>query len=431
MDIQGFWGNQLIKFFVVCGREGAQIEPGKSYTQAVTSPFMVTMAALSDVIVDNARSSLCIRVNELEFVLCSLTPGRLEQQPLNLTLVEGETVTFAIKGKNSIHLTGNYILDNDEDDITLENGLEASDMTLHEPSSTVNDDYQPLANVQRELDNALQLLKRSANGNIQNQRKRQKGSHDTLLSTTTPWSVEQQKEIPPAEKDISTSLEQQQGGRHVSESSRRGSQQTSIPPQDQFYSSSANQTPIPEDKSTSNNSMTNKEKGTAGNSTTTKNQPMVRKPTVISNEENTEQNEQGRSKQQSKATTASAENSPRTSISEKGHTIRHLPNGMIVEDIKIGKGAPAGPGNRVGMRYIGKLINGETFDCNVTGPLFKFILGRKQVIRGWDVGVAGMKVGGERKLTIPPKLAYGKRGIPPSIGPGATLIFEIKLLELQ
>ena len=101
-----------------------------------------------------------------------------------------------------------------------------------------------------------------------------------------------------------------------------------------------------------------------------------------------------------------------------------MPNGLVIEDVKIGNGDVAKSGKRIGMRYIGKLTNGKVFDKNVSGRPFNFLLGRGEVIKGWDIGVAGMKVGGERKLTIPAPLAYGKAGAPPDIPRNATLVFE-------
>ena len=78
------------------------------------------------------------------------------------------------------------------------------------------------------------------------------------------------------------------------------------------------------------------------------------------------------------------------------------------------------------MRYIGKLTNGKVFDKNVTGQPFSFKLGQGEVIKGWDIGVQGMAIGGERKLTVPPELAYGAKGAPPDIPKNATLEFEVR-----
>lgn len=82
------------------------------------------------------------------------------------------------------------------------------------------------------------------------------------------------------------------------------------------------------------------------------------------------------------------------------------------------------------MRYVGKLENGKQFDANTGGKPFSFVLGRGEVIAGWDQGLAGMNVGGERRLTIPAKLAYGNQKIP-GIPPNSTLKFDVKLVEVK
>ncbi len=98
-------------------------------------------------------------------------------------------------------------------------------------------------------------------------------------------------------------------------------------------------------------------------------------------------------------------------------------------DLVVGDGAEATPGRRVKVHYTGTLTNGSKFDSSLDrGKPFEFVLGAGQVIKGWDQGVAGMKVGGKRKLTIPPELGYGTRGFPPVIPPSSTLIFEVELL---
>ncbi|MEW5849408.1 MAG: FKBP-type peptidyl-prolyl cis-trans isomerase [Myxococcota bacterium] len=105
---------------------------------------------------------------------------------------------------------------------------------------------------------------------------------------------------------------------------------------------------------------------------------------------------------------------------------------LQIEDIKQGTGKEAKKGNTVVVHYVGTLTNGKKFDSSRDrNEGFDFVLGAGQVIKGWDQGVAGMKVGGVRKLTIPPDLAYGKRGFPPVIPPDSTLIFEVELLEVN
>ena len=108
------------------------------------------------------------------------------------------------------------------------------------------------------------------------------------------------------------------------------------------------------------------------------------------------------------------------------------PSGLIVEDINIGEGAAAAAGQKVTVHYTGWLTNGAKFDSSKDrNDPFVFPLGGGRVIKGWDEGVLGMKVGGKRKLTIPPALGYGARGAGSVIPPNATLVFEVELLGVN
>jgi peptidylprolyl isomerase len=112
---------------------------------------------------------------------------------------------------------------------------------------------------------------------------------------------------------------------------------------------------------------------------------------------------------------------------------RRKPKRLVKEDLKVGDGPAAEPGQVVTVHYVGvSLANGRQFDASWDrGEPFQFQLGAGQVIPGWDEGVAGMKVGGRRQLVIPPRLAYGPQGSPPAIGPNETLVFVVDLLGVQ
>ena len=112
--------------------------------------------------------------------------------------------------------------------------------------------------------------------------------------------------------------------------------------------------------------------------------------------------------------------------------ITKMENGLIIEDTIIGEGEEAKDFNKVIVNYTGKLEDGSIFDSSLKpgrSP-FTFTLGSGSVIKGWDLGVKGMKVGGKRKLTIPSELGYGSRGAGGVIPPDATLIFEVELIEV-
>jgi FKBP-type peptidyl-prolyl cis-trans isomerase FkpA len=107
------------------------------------------------------------------------------------------------------------------------------------------------------------------------------------------------------------------------------------------------------------------------------------------------------------------------------------PSGLEYEDLVVGDGATAEAGQNVTVHYTGWLTNGRKFDSSKDrNEPFVFPLGRGHVIKGWDEGVQGMKVGGTRKLTIPPALGYGSRGAGGVIPPNAMLVFEVELLGL-
>lgn len=113
-------------------------------------------------------------------------------------------------------------------------------------------------------------------------------------------------------------------------------------------------------------------------------------------------------------------------------SVVHGRGDLQTEDLHLGEGDEAVPGKRVVVHYVGTLVDGTVFDSSRSRVQpFEFMLGAGQVIAGWDQGVAGMKVGGKRKLIVPARLGYGRRGAPPKIPGGATLVFEVELIAVR
>jgi FKBP-type peptidyl-prolyl cis-trans isomerase len=109
-----------------------------------------------------------------------------------------------------------------------------------------------------------------------------------------------------------------------------------------------------------------------------------------------------------------------------------LPSGLVYLDLVVGTGAVAEKGMGATVHYTGWLTDGTKFDSSVDRDQpFGFPIGQGRVIKGWDEGVQGMRVGGKRKLTIPPDMAYGEKGYPPVIPPNSTLVFDVELLGLN
>jgi FKBP-type peptidyl-prolyl cis-trans isomerase len=107
------------------------------------------------------------------------------------------------------------------------------------------------------------------------------------------------------------------------------------------------------------------------------------------------------------------------------------PSGLYILDVQEGTGPAVAAGQVAQVHYTGWLVNGKQFDSSVGGAPFEFPVGQGQVIAGWDEGVAGMKVGGKRRLVLPPELGYGDAGAGGDIPPGATLVFDVELLGIR
>lgn len=129
-------------------------------------------------------------------------------------------------------------------------------------------------------------------------------------------------------------------------------------------------------------------------------------------------------------TTKKVDTSAPTKVTTEG---TKTPSGLEYWDIRIGTGEVAKEGSHVRVHYTGWLTNGKKFDSSVdAGKPFDFTIGNGEVIKGWEEGVTGMRVGGKRQLRIPPNLGYGAQGTPGGpIPPNATLIFDIKLLQVE
>ena len=137
----------------------------------------------------------------------------------------------------------------------------------------------------------------------------------------------------------------------------------------------------------------------------------------------------------STSTGAGAEASAGTTAAPKAPAagkVHKLASGLVYEDLVIGNGTMADPGLQVAVNYTGWLTNGTEFDSsNRSGRPYMFTLGAGSVIAGWEQGIKGMRVGGKRKLTIPPDMAYGARGSGDRVPPNATLLFEVELVGVH
>ncbi|ORX48376.1 hypothetical protein BCR36DRAFT_329362 [Piromyces finnis] len=322
---------------------GLKIMPGKTYTQKVEYPFKVTMACLGQEPI-LGRHCLYVRVENQDYMLCSLNFGQNEQQSLNLVFSPGEEIVFHSVGNGPIYLSGMYDVDDYDDDDDMD-----EDEEMYENEEEEDDDEEEDEEIDEE---ELKKLKADAKKTVAQPKKQ------TEKKAAAPAKEEKK----PVEKKAAA--------------------------------------PAKEEK-----------------------KPVEKKAAAPAKEEK-------KPAEKKVAAPAKEEKKPEPAV-EKAPKKKTLQNGLVIEDITVGTGARAKAGKRVGVRYIGKLAkNGKVFDKNTKGAVFKFNLGKGEVIKGWDLGVNGMNVGGVRRLTIPANLAYGSRGAPPDIPPNSTLIFEVKMMTV-
>ncbi|KAL7789467.1 hypothetical protein V8C37DRAFT_386621 [Trichoderma ceciliae] len=298
------------------------------------------------------------------FVLCTLDTERNYQQPLDITVNQGEKVFFVVSGTHTVYLTGNYIMHDDEDG---ENGEDEYDLSPDEleyamgedDSEEESDDLDDLDDPRvTEVDTDEEVPKLIAAEGKKGKNKRaaeEAEGLDELISkaSDTKASKKQQKKLKNNKGEAVAAEEEKDAKKDAKKV--------------QFAK--------------------NLEQGPTGSSEKTK--------------------------QAGKASVA----------------VKNV-QGVTVDDRTIGKGRTVKNGDTVGVRYIGKLQNGQQFDANKKGKPFSFKIGKGQVIKGWDVGIVGMAIGGERRLTIPAHLAYGSKSLP-GIPANSQLTFDVKLLEIK
>ncbi|KAI9640679.1 peptidylprolyl isomerase fpr3 [Ciborinia camelliae] len=320
-----------------------------------------------------------------EYVLCTLDPENHYQQPLDITIGEDETVFFKVTGTHTIYLTGNYVIpdDNghnhhhevydsdDEDDEDYDLSPDEDELELEMDSDASDElDGARITEVDSEEEEAPKLVKADKKG----KNKRSAAELEEAASLDAIIAKEAAAEEPKLSKKQQKKLKKNNG--------------EAAPVKAEEAKKEAKKEAVKDEKADKKVQFAkNLEQGPTGSA------------------------------------------APKVDAKKAGLGVRTV-DGVKIDDKKLGSGPVAKKGNRVGMRYIGKFTDGKVFDSNKKGKPFSFKLGAGEVIKGWDIGVAGMSAGGERRLTIPAHLAYGSKGVP-GIPGNSTLTFDVKLLEIK
>lgn len=397
------------------------------YSQLVPATFKVTMASLGPDVEPSAdsRTTVMLRMEDQDdYALCSLTPGKLEQQPLDLMLKTGENIALRVSGPCAIHLTGYYVHEHEHDDfIDDEEEGECEDCDMAEE---VDGEYDSEEEDEFDSDEAKKMVKkimkskRARRAQIESSTEEDEevseietdgestGSHDEDEEDEEIDSEDIDSEDLEDMSEVDFDSEELDDANEESEESEK-----EVIPKGKRSNVSEKKHEQPEAKKVKTESAPAKPSHT----------PEPAKPVAVPAKKESPAKpaapaaageEQVKAQQPAKQ-----EQQP-----SKKPVVKTLPSGLVIEDILVGSGQKVNPNHRVGISYTGKLQNGKIFDKSKGQDLLYFTVGRGEVIKGMDMGIQGMCVGGKRKLTIPAPLAYGGQS-QPGIPANSTLIFEI------
>ncbi|KAI5955608.1 FPR3 [Candida jiufengensis] len=321
-----------------------------------------------------------------EYIVCTLSPKHQFQQTLDLTITPDEEVYFVVTGSYPIHLTGNYVEHPaDETDEEDEDYDEVDEY----------DDEYDLTPDEDELIHGIDF-------NEEYDDEDDEDDEDEREESAEPGKIEELKDD---EEEVGESKEEPKEKPSPS-SKKRANDETK---ESKKSKKSKNDSSISNDEKKSVQFSKNLEQGPTGS-------------TLV--------NDKKKDKSTKESSKESKDSSKDSSSKDKKFPTKTLLGGVITEDRKIGSGPIAKSNNKVGIRYIGKLKNGKVFDKNTTGKPFSFKLGKGECIKGFDLGVTGMSVGGERRVIIPAKMGYGSQALP-GIPANSELTFDIKLVSLK
>ncbi|XP_018332242.1 46 kDa FK506-binding nuclear protein [Agrilus planipennis] len=397
---------------------GLIMEPKRRYTQVVKKAFHISMASLDITSGNNEPTQVLLTYDGRNYLLCTLQKEKDIQVPLDLNFEEGDEVSFATNGSCHVHLTGYLITDEDEVDEEEDEEEDQKETMINSPENV--------------LKKSLEKKKRKSSGDSSPNDSPKKSKTAQLLEAVNSDSddsddmnfsdilkeegLEEEESGDDEENEEESSDEIAAEGSEDDEKGEDGAEEESSLSDDAF-----------EPEKPKVNGVTPKKKEKKQNQEKTPKQ----------NQQKTPKKELGKTPKEAKSAqkekkTEKGEKTPSKEQSMPQAKKKILEGGVQVQDLVVGNGQLAKPGKLVQVYYEGRLKNNnKVFDSAKQGSGFKFRLGSQEVIKGWDVGIQGMKVGGKRRIVCPPNMAYGQKGSPPVIPSNSTLIFEVELKNVH
>ncbi|XP_060203442.1 peptidyl-prolyl cis-trans isomerase FKBP53 isoform X3 [Lycium barbarum] len=412
---------------------GVELKPGKPFIhnfEQQRGRLHVSQATLGN----GSTNKKCIvqcKVGDKEPIyVCSFLPEKLETCPLHLEFEEDEDVTFSVIGSHSVHLSGFFYGESEDccgngsddyegagsdsdDPIEFEydtededeDGSSDDDFSMYPPS--------PIPNSGVKIEEILEDEKPTdENGTSKKSKKKKNQSNGTDEGNTDSALLESEDE----------------DGFPIS-----------APRESKTKSVRSKKSDGTEDQDTEEEAINEKARDNVDERKGLKKR--VRDDTSKANDQRVTEKKKKKKKnkknqQDDKAavTEQDKKNESQEVEENKPSHVRSFGNGLVIEDLAMGKpdGKRASPGKKIGVRYIGKLKkNGKIFDSNIGKRPFEFRLGIGEVIKGWDVGVNGMRIGDKRRITIPPAMGYGTKGAGRDIPPNSWLVFDVELVNVN
>lgn len=373
---------------------GLILKTNKKYSQTVQKAFHLSQAALDLSKSNGGDVQVMLTSEENTYLLCTLGKDR-PQVALDLNFEEGDQISLATKGDGMVHLTG-YLVPSEED---MFGGLGDEEEDEEEDAELEEEVAAPAKNGKAAKQD--RIAKKVAQKVNAKEVQLEEGDEDDMDET---FELPKGAKKAESDDDEDDSDEDDSDDEGLDESKADGEEDDSDDDDD-------------DDDEEDDDDDDDEEDDSEDEQPKAKVAKVEKKPA----KQNGVENGKASSKELKKEDKSAGQKE------EAGKT-RTLQGGLVVEDLKVGGGVEAKPGKKVAVYYEGRLKkNNKVFDSSSKGPGFKFALGRGEVIKGWDLGVAGMKVGGKRRLTVPHQLAYGTRGSPPVIPPNSTLVFDVEL----
>ncbi|KIW62887.1 hypothetical protein PV04_09779 [Phialophora macrospora] len=343
-----------------------------------------------------------------EVVVCTLDPEKNYQQTLDFVVGQGEKVFFKVSGTHTVHLTGNYVIPQDDGSASLYDDEDEEDAYDLSPDE---DELDALGDIDEESD---------ALDDLEDPRITEVDSEENEAPKPVK-GTDKGKNKRPAEDD------DEDEGDNLDDIVAK-----SLKKEDKIESAAAATTNGDAAKklSKAEKKRLKKLKKNDGEAVAVDaSTPETKKEAAQTNGDSEKKVQFAKNLVQGPTPSSAPPAKPDGKEKSASLGVRDV-QGVTVDDRKLGSGPAAKKGSRLEMRYIGKLDNGNVFDSNKSGKPFSFKLGAGEVIKGWDIGLQGIQVGGERRLVIPAHLAYGNKALP-GIPKNSKLTFDIKCLAVK